>query len=282
MSGALALLALTQAAAWTVWPPIVTVGDTVQLIRRLQVPLEVRARVQPLTASAVVEPLADPTVTHDSGGMLVWYRVTLFEPGRQPVAMPTVELLRPDGSIEPVPGDTAWVVVRGTVVGLDSSPRPSLSPLPRTPRRLDRVILLGTVVVVGAAWWAASRRRGRRTPPPLPIATASPPPSLMRWVSAGELRGAATVVTERLRRRIVELVPEAGRSLSVEDCLTVLADRRPQWPLGDLGEVLRALEPARFAPAVPGDIAILADQADGVLAAIEAQGPEVSEVEGMA
>ena len=88
---------------------------------------------------------------------------------------------------------------------------------------------------------------------------------MMRWVAAGEGRAVASVATARLRQRIAALVPEADRALAVEECLEVLAQKRPQWPLRDLGELMQGLERARFAPAVPGDIAILADRVDMLL-----------------
>jgi hypothetical protein len=43
--------------------------------------------------------------------------------------------------------------------------------------------------------------------------------------------------------------------------MTVLRLRRPSWPLGELEELLHALERARFAPAVPDDVLILEEHA---------------------
>jgi hypothetical protein len=76
----------------------------------------------------------------------------------------------------------------------------------------------------------------------------------------------AAVIAERLRGRIAVLVPEAGRGLSTEECLTVLEQRRSDWPIRDLGAALRGLERARFAPAGSGDVAALVKQVDDLLA----------------
>jgi hypothetical protein len=84
-------------------------------------------------------------------------------------------------------------------------------------------------------------------------------------MAVGEARAVAAVIAERLRGRIAALVPEAGRGLSAEECLTVLAQRRSEWPIRDLGAVLRELERARFAPAVGDDVVALAQQVDDLL-----------------
>jgi hypothetical protein len=55
------------------------------------------------------------------------------------------------------------------------------------------------------------------------------------------------VAVERLRGTIAAQVPEAGPEIDTETCLAVLAEQRPAWPLGELGELLRALDEARFA-----------------------------------
>ena len=57
---------------------------------------------------------------------------------------------------------------------------------------------------------------------------------------------------------------------------------RPEWPLGDLADVARALERASFAPAIPSDVIALADEAHvllGSLDVIEAAAAAVEETE---
>ena len=78
-------------------------------------------------------------------------------------------------------------------------------------------------------------------------------------------RRPAAVAAERLRARIARLVPRADRALSAEECISVLEEERPDLPLRDLADTLRALERARFAPAVPSDVALVADQVDVLL-----------------
>jgi hypothetical protein len=85
---------------------------------------------------------------------------------------------------------------------------------------------------------------------------------LQTWVEAGELRAAAASVTERLRRALERLEPDAAAGLPTDALLAVLRLRRPSWPLSEIEELLHALERARFAPAVPDDVLILEAQAE--------------------
>jgi hypothetical protein len=87
----------------------------------------------------------------------------------------------------------------------------------------------------------------------------------MRWIAAGEGRAVAAVAAERLRDHLARSVPEAGRALSTDECIAVLEERRRDWPLRELGETLRGLERARFAPAVPGEVALLVDQVESLV-----------------
>lgn len=123
-------------------------------------------------------------------------------------------------------------------------------------------------MLLAAGGWAVTRRRRRRRreSEAAPAAPAAPP--VERWIAAGEARAVAAVVADRLRNRIAELAPEADRALSAEECIGVLERRRPDWPLRDLSDALRALERARFAPAVPGDVAALVRQVGALLQAL--------------
>jgi hypothetical protein len=71
-------------------------------------------------------------------------------------------------------------------------------------------------------------------------------PPLARWADAGEYRAVANVAAARLRAALAERVPAAHPGLDTERVLAELAAARPEWPLGELGNLLRALDDVRF------------------------------------
>ena len=247
-------------------PGSVTVGDTVYLSRTLPAAPGVRVRPQPLARTPVVEPLTEPIVERRADLVTVRYAVAVFEPGEQRIAMPAVELLYPDGNSETVLGDEAVVLVRSVLPPGDSlpDPRPSLAPVPRPLRSRAPLLLLAGAVVAGSGAWAMARRRLRPRPQAKEGQGLPAGPPLQAWVEAGELRAAAASVAERLRRTLERLEPGAGAGLPTDAVMAVLRLRRPTWPLGELEELLHALERARFAPAVPDDVLILEERAAGL------------------
>ena len=262
-SSAIVLWALTQGSGvWTTFPATPTVGDTVYLTRTLPASLRIRARPQPLPSTPVVEPLADPVVELRGEVLELRYAVAVFEAGVQRIAMPTIELFYADGNTETVLGDTAVVRVRSVLPAGDSLPPPqvSLAPLPRPRRTRAPVVLLVSLVSAGLSVWAISRKRV--APRPHPPETEEPlgAAPLRAWVEAGEVRAAAAALAGLLRRTIAGLEPAADAGLSTEALLAVLRRRCPGWPLGDIEDVLLALERARFAPAVPHDVLALEEQ----------------------
>jgi hypothetical protein len=73
-----------------------------------------------------------------------------------------------------------------------------------------------------------------------------PEPPLPRWADDGEYRAVANISAVRLRTAIAQRVPPAHPGLDTERLLSELAAVRPHWPLHELGEILRALDQARF------------------------------------
>jgi hypothetical protein len=262
-------LAFLVQGAIVISPPAPTVGDTINIVRSITVPSEARARAQPLGSSLLVEPLADPIVLRTAAGTTVRYTVALFEPGRHAVGIPTVELLYRDGRVDVLPGDTAWVTVRSLLPAGDSLPPPkgSLAPIPTFPTRTTPLYAMVGLVVLAIGGWTAARWRVRAMPP-AEDGTGNPPtPPVARWIAAGEGRAVAAIAADRLRERIAELAPEADRALSTEECIAVLEEKHPDWPIRDVSELLRSLERARFAPAAPSDVATLVDRVQQLIEA---------------
>lgn len=257
------LSALAQSrGVWSVSPADPAVGDTIHVVRVLPGPPGIRARPGPLPATNLLEPLGDARVVARGDRLLIGYDFTAFEPGEHAIAMPAVELLYADGTAELVLGDTARIRVRSVLPPGDSvpAPKPSLAPVPRARRSPAPALALMGVVLGGATLWAFRRRRVRGRPDsPAPDAPPVEPP-LERWIAAGEVRAAASATADRLRRALARAEPSAHTALDVDACIAALRRARSDWPLEDLEDALRALERARFAPAVPSDVLALADQ----------------------
>ncbi|UCD24077.1 MAG: hypothetical protein JSW51_13780 [Gemmatimonadota bacterium] len=263
-AGAVAMI-LAQTTLWQVSPSAVTVGDTVEMVLRLQIPAGVSAHADPLEASALVEPLSVPTVTHSGSSVVIQYKVAFFEAGYLGLAMPEIQLIDESGVVERVSGDTAWVRVI-SVLPEDTTltPQPSLGPIARERKRVEFLVLPAAVVLVAAVVWALLRRRVRQRPTWHVGVRKRVEPPVVQWMNAGEPRTVVSAVTDRLRDSIAVALPDAGRQLSTEQCLAVIEEQRPEWAVSEIARVLHSLDRARFAPAVPTDIVELAERADEI------------------
>jgi hypothetical protein len=215
--------------------------------------------------------LAEPVVMPARGGVVVRYLIAVFAPGSHALPMPDADVLRAGGVTEAVPGDTARFAVVSVLPAGDSLPEPraSLGPLPRaSPRLLPLVVLVAGALGTGAGWWGLRRRRGRRPDATHPAEKPSRAP-LARWMAAGEARAVAAAATGRLRRAIAEAEPHAHTALNDPECLALLKERRPAWPLAELADTLAGLERAGYAPAIPADVLATAEQAEELAAALE-------------
>jgi hypothetical protein len=92
-------------------------------------------------------------------------------------------------------------------------------------------------------WW---RRRGRPRPRPLAALVEPVRPPLERWADAGEARAVAAAATVRLREVIARGADGASPALDTDSLLAHLRATRPDWPLAELGDLLRSLDLARF------------------------------------
>ena len=119
---------------------------------------------------------------------------------------------------------------------------------------------LAILLLLPLHWWW--RRRGR----PRPGRCASWPdparPPLERWAEAGEAarggRGGDGAAPRRDRRPAAE---GATPRLDTDALLATCAPQRPDWPLRELGDLLRSLDEARFGDDAVTDASELARRA---------------------
>ncbi len=281
MTFAAAVMMLQAAAAWQVAPGDATVGDTVVMEREvLVVDPAANILLGALESSDLVEPLRAPEVFRTADGFIARYTLAVFEPGEHTIPMPDVELEYPGGRRETLVGGVAFITVMSVLPSADSLPLPP----PRGPRipvvrNITRTLptaLLVTSVLVATVVWGAARMRSHPRPAweRADGAGAHDQPPVMRWIAAGEHRAVATVTMHRVRDRVAQLVPQAAQSLHIEEWLNVLRTHRPHWPLRELGDVMRTLERAGFAPAIPSDVIALTDEAEVLVQSLEPKGEE--------
>jgi hypothetical protein len=229
-----------------------TVGDTVWLTRKVSVPAGFTVRASDWEPPEPVELLGRARVSISGSSAEISYPVVLWEPGRHLVDVPGALLLGPGGTVDSLGSERVRVDVRSVLppVPTDSA----VAPQPRAAIVAQNVTTLAPVAIAWAAalflllplhiwWW----KRGKPTPARaanIPAEALEPP--LTRWADAGEYRAVANVSSLRLRAAVAERVAAAHPGLDTERVLAELAATRPEWPLEELSELLRALDDARF------------------------------------
>ncbi|HEX5962931.1 MAG TPA: hypothetical protein VFY42_04365 [Gemmatimonadales bacterium] len=229
-----------------------TVGDTVWVRRTVPVPAGHTVRPAEWEPSDPVELLGRPRVVITGDSAEVSYPVVLWQPGLHTIDLPGPLLLGPGGTVDSLSTARVRVEVRSVLPPAPSDsviapqPRASLiegrevSPLPLGLLWLAAL----TVLIPLHLWW---RRRGKVTrPAPAALRPNALEPPLARWADAGEHRALAGVATAQLRTALAERVPSAHPGLDTERVMAELAAARPQWPLEEVGDLLRKLDDVRF------------------------------------
>ncbi len=139
--------------------------------------------------------------------------------------------------------------------------------------------MLLAALAVGLALWVFYRSRSGGRPSLQGRAEPSEGPPIDVWVASGESRAVAAVMARRLRDVIADRIPEAERHLHTEDCIRKVLDADSGEMARQVADTLRALERARFSPAAPGDVLEVVDQAESIIAALEAAPSEADPVE---
>jgi hypothetical protein len=238
-------------ALWvTLQGPGPTVGDTVWLSRTVAVPAGHVVRAADWDPADPVELLGRPRIVLAGDSAEITYPVVVWRPGSQTIDVPGPLLLGPGGTVDSLAGqrirlEVGSVLPRGAPDSLPAPQQAAAYVERRTVSPAPLVVLwvLALLVLLPLhLWW---RRRGKPAPsrarPGL-----HPDPPLARWADDGEYRAVANVSAIRLRAAVAHRVAAAHPGLDTERLLSELAAVRPEWPLVELGDVLRALDEARF------------------------------------
>jgi hypothetical protein len=229
-----------------------TVGDTIWLTRTVPLPAGYSVRAAEWEPSEPVQLLARARVLVTGDSAEVAYPVVVWQPGRHLVELPGPLLLGPGGTVDSLGPERVRLDLRSVLPAVP--PDSALSPQPRAalvPRKAVSLVPLALLFLASLVfllpvhlWW---RRRGKPTRgAPLTIPPEALQAPLARWADAGEHRAVAHLATAQLRAALAELVPAAHTGLDTERVLAELAAARPEWPLEELGELLRSLDDARF------------------------------------
>jgi hypothetical protein len=250
-----------------------TVGDTIWVRRAVPLPPGYTARAPDWKVSGDVELLGRPEVAIEGDSAILRAPLVAWVPGVHRVDVPAPALLSPDGSMDTLESTTAQFVVAAT---LPDRPLDSLRPQPEAGLVARREVsfapplvaaLLAVALLLPLHWWW--RRRGK----PLSAPDVPPPPAVpaARWADAGETRSVLAAGAATLRQAIVRKEPEAHRGLDTETCLALIETRHPDWPLDDLGRVLRALDEARFSSGSSAEALALHDDATSLASVLSGE-----------
>ena len=229
-----------------------TVGDTIWVTRTVDLPPGRSLRAAEWELADPIELLGPPRIALRGGSADVSYPIAVWRAGFHTVSVPGPLLLSSDGGVDSLRAEVvtlhiASVLPRAaTDTSLRPQPRADFVPRPATtPVPLILLLIVAIALLAPIHWWW--RRRGR---PPGKRAAAEmggpAKPPLERWADAGESRAVAAAATSRLRAALAARLPGALPSLDTEAVLAHVAEQRPDWPSAELGDVLRALDEARF------------------------------------
>ena len=228
-----------------------TVGDTIWVTRTVDLPAGRTVRPADWQPEDPVELLGPARVTVRGGSADIAYPVVIWRTGTHTLEVPGPLVLAPEGAVDSLPParvtfEIASVLPPG-VADSTLSPQPRADFVPLTDTSLvPPLLLLGLVVLLllPLHWWWRRRGRPRRHPLAVLVEPATLP--LERWADAGETRAVAAAATARLRAAIAERLAGASTALDTESLLSHVASAQPDWPLAELGDVLRSLDEARF------------------------------------
>jgi hypothetical protein len=256
---------------------LATVGDTLWVRRAVAVPSGREVRAPEWRPSGEVEVLGRPRIVRRGDSVEIAWPVALWAPGQHSVQVPGPVLLAADGRVDSLPPETVTLVAASVLppAPRDSAlkPQPGAPAVPLHERSLrPLLLLLGVAALALLPVHLLWRRRGRRVVVADVASAALPAAELPveRWAEWGETRAVIGAAVKRLRAGVARRVPEAHEGLDARNLLVTLIEHRPAWPLGEIGEVLGALETAQYAPGEPENVAALYRRAEALEAELPA------------
>ncbi len=240
-----------------------TVGDTIWLARTVAVPPGSAVRPAAWNPTGDLETLGPPRVTSRWDSVEIAYPVVVWLPGSRTVDVPGPLLLLSGGGVDSIPAERMTVTVASILpVGVPDSLlkiQPASQPVVRGERTLRSLLALLLLTVLALVPIHLLWRRRGKPAPRVPISPATAPAlPLERWADAGEVRVVLAAATSSLRDAIARIVPEASTAVDLPQVLAAVRASRPDWPHDEIGDVLGALEEARFTPEAFPDAAGLA------------------------
>jgi hypothetical protein len=229
-----------------------TVGDTIWVTRTVDLPPGRSLRAAEWELADPIELLGPPRIALRGGSADVSYPIAVWRAGFHTVSVPGPLLLSSDGGVDSLRAEVVTLHIASVLprVATDTSlrPQPRADFVPRpatTPVPLILLLIVAIALLAPIHWWW--RRRGRPAGKRAAAEMGGPvKPPLERWADAGESRAVAAAATSRLRAALAARLPGALPSLDTEAVLAHVAEQRPDWPSAELGDVLRALDEARF------------------------------------
>ncbi len=240
------LLALLLQAA------LPTVGDTIWVSRTVSVPPGNTVRAVDWELADSIELLGPARVSVRGSSAVVAYPIVIWRPGAYTLNPPGPLLLGADGTVDSLASEPVDMLVASVLPRIppDSTlrPQPRAEFVPRVATTPIPLLLFGLVAILLLAplhwWW---RRRGPPAGAILRRETDEPMSELLeRWADAGEFRAVAAAATARLRAAIGRVLPAANPALDTEAVLSHVTESRADWPLAEMGDLLRSLDEARF------------------------------------
>ncbi len=244
-------------------PP--TVGDTIWLERTVETPPGAEVRAAQWTPAEPMGLLGHPVIRRVGGQTVVSYPAVAWNAGTINLQIPGPIVIRSDGTTDSLPAESRTIVVASVLP--DSLPPERLPVQPEAGIVIERVttpypvlvaLLIATLLFVPLAWWWV------RTGPTMP-AFKTPAdlvlPPLAEWSEAGEPRAVAAVAARSLRYAMLSQLPGIPQGLVSGRLIRVIEEQRPNWPVQEIGNVLRALEAVQYSATTHGEVVLLAEKA---------------------
>jgi hypothetical protein len=253
------LLALVQGS-----PP--TVGDTIWIVRSVEVPVGAEVRPGAWDPGGDVELLGHPRVERQGNQAIVSYPAVAWRAGTHTVLVPGPIIIGRDGITDSLPLEARSIEVASVLPQGQEPERLAVQPEAglveervTSPGLLVASVLVALGLFLPLAWWW--RRRGPPMTVGRPAAERIAPP-VAEWLEAGEPRAVAACAARALRTSIAARVPGMAPGLVTARLVRVVTEQRASWPAEEMGAVLRALEAVKFAEVSDEELVKLTERAD--------------------